>query len=353
MELISGEKFQRLADVSIITQKMKEEHTSLGDVKIYIFLEDKIKKAEKLVLGEPKSQKFIQKIKDSLHLNRLPSFMKIYMFKINNFLYERAFSKIEKDRNSIECIKLDITPILNNAKIIFVKSDLLDRFFTYIYPYLKQKFFLISHNSARAITKKYRKYLNDNKIIRWYSENCHFSHPKLVPIPLGIANAYWEHGNEVLVKKAMNFPQKKKEKAYSNFDIKTNLNHRLKVFNLIKNNPFVINSSKKSFFDYLLDLSSCKYSVTPRGFGQDCHRLWESLYLGCIPIIDDRTLYKNFTTSIWTGTPIIFIDNWKKLSYEFAVKSVKKMKFKEDWRNNLNFKYWKKLIENERRLLSS
>ena len=42
------------------------------------------------------------------------------------------------------------------------------------------------------------------------------------------------------------------------------------------------------FSDYIKELSSCYFCLSPNGNGIDCHKHWECLYLGVIPIVTKK-----------------------------------------------------------------
>lgn len=130
----------------------------------------------------------------------------------------------------------------------------------------------------------------------------------------------WKHGNEKILKKVIEMSLEKKEKAYANFEIRTNFKIRSKAFMAIKDDPFIVKSKRKSFLRFLIEFSSYKYCITPQGSGYDTHRLWECLYLNTIPIIDVKKLFKTFRSGIWEGTPIIYIDDWKNFSKDLIIK---------------------------------
>ena len=73
---------------------------------------------------------------------------------------------------------------------IFVKTDALDFFFENIANKIKNRYNLYSHNSDINITERYLKYIENNFLLnRWFAQNVNVNHEKLIPIPLGIANA--------------------------------------------------------------------------------------------------------------------------------------------------------------------
>ena len=84
----------------------------------------------------------------------------------------------------------EIAPCLPYGSIIFVKTDFLENFFLYIYPYLVNHFVLISGQGDASSPGMYLFYLHhsDSKIIHWFGQNSdiEFSQSKkFTPIPIG------------------------------------------------------------------------------------------------------------------------------------------------------------------------
>ena len=72
------------------------------------------------------------------------------------------------------------------GEIVFVISDLLNEFFERIYPRLKTKIILMSHQGDTPTFESQLKFLfNDTKLIVWFAQNPGFVHKKHVPIPIG------------------------------------------------------------------------------------------------------------------------------------------------------------------------
>jgi hypothetical protein len=60
------------------------------------------------------------------------------------------------------------------------------------------------------------------------------------------------------------------------------------------------------------------YSLNPRGAGVDCHRLYESIYLDCIPIV------KRTNTSfdkLYNIFPCFIVDDWSDITEELLLKN--------------------------------
>lgn len=193
----------------------------------------------------------------------------------------------------------------------FIKTDqqFLDAFKTKILPTLNRPFKIITHNSDCSVDNKNIDLLDHPDLLKWYGMNCHIRHNKLVPIPIGIANTEWLHGNIVKLLEVIDTPVEKIDRVYCNFDCTTNP-IRYNILEQLKQYDFIdFENTKLPYEDYLLKLKQYKWTISPPGNSVDCHRIWESIYLGVIPIIEKHTAMESFY-----DLPIIVIDNWKQLS---------------------------------------
>jgi hypothetical protein len=109
-----------------------------------------------------------------------------------------------------------------------------------------------------------------------------------------------------------------------------------------------------TFEAYYTDLARSMYCLSPRGAGIDCHRTWEALYLGCIPIVrrhDELTAFSMDTddTRVFRkgdGLPIMVVDDWAEVTRD---------RLESEWgryaaalartRAYLTFEYWKTKVQ--------
>ena len=93
---------------------------------------------------------------------------------------------------------------------------------------------------------------------------------------------------------------------------------------------------------YLRDLAQSEFVISPRGNSLDCHKTWEALYLGAIPIVKTSELdplYKNL--------PVLIVKDWSDVNADLLHKfleRVKKSKFKQE---KLFADFWINQIESK------
>lgn len=78
--------------------------------------------------------------------------------------------------------------------ILFVKGDLLPKFCGLLNQ-ISQGFILIIHNSDASAPGDFAEILfSDHNVLAIFAQNPSARHPKLFPIPIGLANNRWTHG---------------------------------------------------------------------------------------------------------------------------------------------------------------
>jgi hypothetical protein len=95
--------------------------------------------------------------------------------------------------------------------------------------------------------------------------------------------------------------------------------------------------------EYYQLLSQYKFILSPPGAGEDCHRTWEALYVGVIPIVLESSI-----SELYKELPIVSVKNWNDISGEFLEKEYNRI---ENLKRNGEIKiekayleYWKNKI---------
>ena len=244
----------------------------------------------------------------------------------------------------IDEMRLPINPRnIKNGDIIFVMPDLLNYFCNTLRPHITSYYILISTNSVLPSPGKYIDLLNDEKLIAWFAQNADVvGHPKLIPIPVGIANRYWPHGSvSVLDNLISQLPSILKNKfLYLNINPHTHASIREQAIQLFTDKSFCYKTAPKPWTEYLLDLASSKFVLSPRGNGLDCHRTWEALLMGSIPIVTSSTL-----NPLYDDLPVLIVSEWQEITQDFLEKKYAEIKSKQHNEEKMYAPYWLKKIE--------
>ena len=201
----------------------------------------------------------------------------------------------------------------------------------------KNPFKLIFHNSDFAFNKIHLKLFDTLPLLQHiYTQNMNVDHKQVSPLPIGLANSHWTHGNPNIHMEVYNKNIEKTKEIYFNFNIGNNKGKRHKCFDIIKEKGVQWNK-KLPYKEYLIELKRHKYAICPEGNGIDTHRFWECLYMNTIPIC-----VKNKVTEYYKQYfPIIVLNDWSELN-------ITKLEYLNEINHEfLDIKYIKQLIEKE------
>ncbi len=227
---------------------------------------------------------------------------------------------------------------IKNYKRIFIYSHDIEKFMSKFYEHLSDNTTIITHNSDIGVGPECLKYLNSNKIGKWFGQNRTVSHPKLFSLPIGLANSQWPHGNQETVNNIANQTNEKKYLVYKNFDLSTNYAKRRYVDEVTGANGIPMDANRP-FSDYIKILSESCFVIAPPGNGIDCHRIWECLKLKTIPIVEYHECFSQFT-----HLPILFIDKWERITPDFLRSNLSMLDAVRKKLPELEIEYWKNLI---------
>jgi hypothetical protein len=253
-------------------------------------------------------------------------------------IYERYYLDVHSNIKNY-CKKIiyvnennyDLENIINKTNTFFTKMDWIDYFINNIMPLIKRPFILVTHNSDYMSGERNRILINP-LLIKWYGQNMNVISDKTEGIPIGFENKMWNRTNfEIIDKYKTNIKQ---NLLYLNFSLHTNQNRNYVLHNLLLQN-FEKNNNKP-WNEYIEELSQYKFAISPEGNGIDCHRTWECLYLGVIPIVLKHTCMNHFNE-----LPILFVDDYNCISVDFLLEKYDEFKNKQFNLEKMDINYWK------------
>jgi hypothetical protein len=231
----------------------------------------------------------------------------MYLGTADDFLYNpRIFEQMEKHQ-----ILEDIDSDFDNPPILFLYAHLLKSFEQKI-KFFANPFTLITHNSDYNLTNSdpvVQKILESDNLVCWWGQNLCFIHPKMRFLPIGLANTMWDHGK---IENFMGVSTDKTEDIYFNFNIYTNREKRELCYNVLKPQlPFL---PMLPVDQNINRLAKYKWCICPEGNGVDTHRLWEAMYLGCVPIVLKSPFIDTLMHYTGGELPIYVVDAWSDLT---------------------------------------
>ena len=254
-----------------------------------------------------------------------------------------------------------------NGMSIYVCSNLLRFFVNKILLYLTHSFVLVSGDSdlcvpKEALSKEETFILLKSKLmLRWYTQNSRIEeNDKIIQMPIGLdyhtifrnPNSSWRLPEEEILPRQqeeilINIINKSKLfydrniKIYSNFTINSDrFDQRQLALDTIPNELMEINTGFIARSETWKNMINYAFVLSPTGIGLDCHRTWEALCLGCIPII----CVKEFK-SLFKELPVLIVNNWSEVTKEVLENTINDFKNRTFNKEKLTLKYWVKLFK--------
>jgi len=222
---------------------------------------------------------------------------------------------------------------------VFVNGDFLDLFFKYLHEKIAAPYVLITHNSDFSLPGKFSNYLDHNKIIAWFTVNPSTVHEKLYSIPIGFRNHHWDKSRDFVIDKVCAETSMRTNTLIMNFRVWTNSAERAPVFDFFRNADFCYFPGERNFEDFLRDMHHSKYCLSPFGNGRDCHRVYEALAVGCVPIVLSSVM-----DQIYVTMPILIVNDWTSINEERLNAHYEQIVSKVGDKSYLKTNYWKEKI---------
>lgn len=233
--------------------------------------------------------------------------------------------------------------LLKDGDIIYTHIFYVHQLFD-ILQWLSVKVYVITHNADE--NADFRPPAN---VLCWWSSNVTIEHPRVKSLPLALENNRWFKKVKKLdiMEDRLKRPILHRNLVYLNCNVVNNPTERKPIYQMFEGKPWVTIGRGKNggdFEGYLENICDHKYMFCPRGSSMDCHRRWECLHMGTVPII--RKDYNNW--SYGNAMPILYINDWNEVTKELLVDMWPMFKDGEWNKKKLTFEYWKNKIYESR-----
>jgi hypothetical protein len=234
---------------------------------------------------------------------------------------------------------------LQPNEIIHVCPQALKNFVSKVLPKISVPFILVTNNSDWTIPDDVKTefdiLVQTPLLIHWFSQNCVINHPRITRIPIGLdyhtlsptrkQTFSWSQPErhswglkqepilqeQQLIKLKESSPPfwERKWKAYANFQFLMTTRYgktdRVDAYNTIPKHLVFYEPQKCTRDVCWKNMTQYAFVVSPHGNGLDCHRTWEALCLGCIPIVKTSGL-----DPLFEGLPVWIVDSWLDVTEE-------------------------------------
>ena len=163
---------------------------------------------------------------------------------------------------------------------------------------------------------------------------------RISPIPVGIENLYrLSHGLpwQFLSRRAGERPESRPQSVFACFSISTNRLIRSPLKDALVGSRHGFCDARLAPLEFQSRLAKAKFVVSPPGNGPDCHRTWEAIYMGAVPVILKGTLPEKFVRNL----PILEVEDYVKF-LEYTDEELESLfvQFQEKSREMAYMPYW-------------
>jgi hypothetical protein len=201
--------------------------------------------------------------------------------------------------------------------------------------------------------------LNHPFLTKWYCQNFTQIHPKVIHIPIGMDYLTMHNNNiglrpnwgplKISYEQEQDLPEPKQNKIQKLF---CNFQYRMNAGGAIYERPLALAHIPKHLLFRAPELSrtetwelmsNYQFVVSPAGRGLDCHRTWEALICGCIPIV------KSFAglDEVYKYLPVLIVQNWWDVNETLLASTLEDFKEKTFNMEKLTLKYWTDIIHED------
>lgn len=262
-------------------------------------------------------------------------------------------------RSSIRFVRDQSFEQLKDGDSIYICSNALQDFVLNRLAAINTRFVIVSGDADNPVPTgalsrdAFERLYNHPMLIAWYSQNLVFSpkqFPKLRYLPIGLdyhtlsegAHAWGPMSSpiqqESLLKSIANTARPFWERipsAYTTFHFELGRGGRREAFEKISSPLVHYEPNRVVRMISWRNQSKYAFVVSPPGEGLDCHRTWEALCLGCIPILLSSPL-----DDLFEDLPVLIISSWTDLSRDLLYKTMLEYKNREFKMEKLNLSYW-------------
>ena len=196
-------------------------------------------------------------------------------------------------------------------------------------------------------------FINSDLCIHWFTQNCTLNHPKVTPIPIGMDYHTFSRYQDCITQEKVLNEVKNQSKlffertplCYGNFHFnmenKYYTSERKDCVNEVPKNLVFYEPNMVNRVETWIHQCNFAFVLSPAGGGIDCHRTWEAILLGCIPIV------KRFNVphdKVYDDLPILVVNNWSDISETLLKNTIEDFKTKTFNYDKLKLSYWTKIF---------
>jgi hypothetical protein len=217
--------------------------------------------------------------------------------------------------------------------VVYVHGSALADWVVRFLPLLRNPIVLVSGDCDETMPRDvfsseraFSAFVENPMISHWFSQNLLVSHPKCTRIPIGLdyhtlteRDFWWgpratprEQEDELLkIRDKAWLWESRQPNVFCNFQFEMNakLGQDRRDAIAQMNPAATFFADRMSRRETWAEQAKFQYVACPTGNGFDCHRTWEALALGCIPIVK-----RSGIDPLYCGFTMLIVDDWSEVT---------------------------------------
>jgi len=248
-------------------------------------------------------------------------------------LLKSCHSHNRKPVSSSPDIDTDLLANHSDGRSIYVCTDALINFATHFLPKIELPFVLVSGDGDTAVSVELLNHpeiadlLDSKLLVSWFAQNLSATHPKLQHLPIGLDyHTMWERPGAWGISAMSAIAQEntlfntlasapsfgdRYMNAYCNWRAVPGWGDREECYAKIDRSVCLFETGAISRSSTWQRQSEFMFVVSPEGLGMDCHRTWEAILLGCVPIVK-----RNSITTLYADLPVLVVNDWEDVNFK-------------------------------------
>lgn len=263
----------------------------------------------------------------------------------------------------------------DRGSILYVCNSAIRAFVLEVLPFITDRFVLVSGDSDNAMPfsvlsqDEFTAFVADKRLQHWFCQNLLITHHKMTHLPIGLdyhtiskvgEQHPWGIGSlpvdqekdlEACIEEAVS-PALRYPLCYSNFHHAAwgigDRGDRKEVVATVPKDLVYYDPHYTARVDGWKRQSQFSFVLSPMGGGYDCHRTWEALCLGCIPIVKSSGL-----DPLFEELPVLIVKKWSDVTRELLDSTVRLFHSKMFHMDKLRLDHWMWLIRQQSLLCKS
>ncbi len=256
----------------------------------------------------------------------------------------QMFEQIAVDRNFVS---------------VYLCTDSVSLFVNEVLEKIRHPFVLVTGDSDLAVSgstiQNIETILKKSYLRKWFAQNLDYKHPKIEPMPIGLDfHSAWQNPRHYSGQHILPAHQEGELRSFCRTAKKFIERNPLVVCDWIGHSTYgdreearrgipenarFVPTRRLPRHELWQVYAKHAFVASPSGVGMDCHRTWEAIALGCVPIVKRSPL-----TLLFEGMPVLVVESWEQLTAEYLQQQQQKFAAQKFDYSKIFLTYWRDRI---------